>query len=102
MNKNHVNAGYMPDCGQYGLWCYISTDGQNSFALLTPEGQETHEPGMFAQPTLVLDENQAQRLMSQLWNEGIRPNGWGHEGQVAALESHLQDMRRLVFDRGEQ
>tara|TARA_R110000796_G_scaffold247856_1_gene373869 strand:+ start:1139 stop:1492 length:354 start_codon:yes stop_codon:yes gene_type:complete len=101
MDSSHINVGFMPDRGRFGVWCYTSNrivrDGDADSYLITEEGVELHEPGMFRSPTLDISREQAERLMSQLWAEGIRPNGWGHEGQVDALKAHLEDMRRLAL-----
>lgn len=41
--------------------------------------------------------NLLQAVMDAAWEEGIRPTGWeGHELQLGALKSHLQDMRQIV------
>lgn len=51
-------------------------------------------------PLLTLATPDAQRLMDELWNVGIRPSeGVGSAGQLAATERHLADMRELVFHR---
>lgn len=51
-------------------------------------------------PTLRLGREEAQFLMDQLWDCGLRPTeGSGSAGSLAATQAHLQDMRRLVFDR---
>lgn len=40
----------------------------------------------------------AQSLMDQLWNCGVRPTeGTGSAGSLAATKNHLEDMRRIVF-----
>jgi len=42
----------------------------------------------------------AQELVDQLWAAGVRPTAAaGSVGQLAAMESHLKDLRRLVFDK---
>lgn len=42
----------------------------------------------------------AQQLMDQLWACGIRPSsGDGNVGAMAAVQEHLKDLRKLVFDR---
>ena len=49
-------------------------------------------------PMLKLRDDQAQVLMDDLWNCGIRPTeGMGSAGSLAATDRHLQDMRTLVF-----
>ena len=52
--------------------------------------------------TLILKRDDAQKLMDELWNVGLRPTeGSGSAGMMAATQDHLQDMRRLVFSRAE-
>lgn len=54
-------------------------------------------PVFFSLPTDF--SNAAQVLMDDLWACGIRPTeGQGSAGAMRAMESHLADMRRLVFD----
>lgn len=49
-----------------------------------------------------LDYSCAQYLMDGLWRAGVRPsNDEGNEGALSATKSHLEDMRTLVFDKGE-
>lgn len=59
----------------------------------------TSEPGEFCHPLLRLSREEAQLLMEELWNSGIRPSGAaGSAGQLAAVTYHLEDMRKLVFN----
>ncbi len=45
-----------------------------------------------------LQGTDAQRMMDELWNCGLRPSeGSGSAGQLAAVERHLEDMRALAF-----
>lgn len=58
------------------------------------EGDEVSEP------TFALAKTEAQELMDALWSAGVRPSsGEGNTGQLGATERHLEDMRRLVFER---
>lgn len=99
---NTAEAAFLPDQGAFGIWLHTTNwPGTDRYILTADTGTELHEPGVAAAPTLVIDEKQAQRLLSSLWAQGIRPNGWGHEGQVSALKDHLADMRKLVFKDGE-
>lgn len=51
-------------------------------------------------PTLKLSETHAQQLIDQLWACGLRPiEAAGSAGSLAATQAHLQDMRRLVFEK---
>jgi len=50
-------------------------------------------------PLLTINPSDAQNLMDELWRAGIRTTeGAGSVGQLAAVNDHLQDMRRLVFE----
>jgi hypothetical protein len=56
------------------------------------------ENTQFTEPAFSLREEEAQRLMDELWNAGVRPTeGAGTAGSMAAVKSHLEDMRRIVF-----
>lgn len=48
-------------------------------------------------PLVSFDPTEAQRLMDDLWNLGIRPTeGHGSTGQLAATEKHLNHLERLL------
>jgi hypothetical protein len=50
-------------------------------------------------PLLSLMLPDAQALMDELWQAGVRPaNGEGSTGQLAATETHLKDMRAIAFE----
>lgn len=50
------------------------------------------------QPTVTIGSKAAQQLMDELWRCGLRPTaGAGSAGQLTAVQSHLEDMRSLVF-----
>lgn len=49
-------------------------------------------------PTFKLPDEAAQELMDELWRCGFRPrDGTGSAGALAAVQAHLEDMRKLVF-----
>lgn len=51
-------------------------------------------------PSFTVEDDEAQQLMDELWRCGLRPTeGSGSAGSLAATERHLEDMRRLVFER---
>jgi hypothetical protein len=57
-------------------------------------------PDIAVAPTCSITPEAAQPLMDDLWNCGIRPTeGAGSAGAMRATERHLEDMRKLVFDR---
>lgn len=50
------------------------------------------------EPAFTLQQEEAQALMDELWNAGIRPTeGTGSAGSMAAAQAHLADMRKIVF-----
>lgn len=56
------------------------------------------EPGLYYEPTMVIDLTAAQELMDDLWASGIRPTeGAGTAGSMRATENHLADMRKIAF-----
>lgn len=58
----------------------------------------TYRKGEQFQPSLKIGYDEAQVLMDDLWNAGIRPTeGTGSAGSLKATENHLKDMRKLVF-----
>lgn len=57
----------------------------------------TVQEGECVDPTAVISIQEAQALLDELWNCGIRPSdGNGNVGQLGATERHLSDMRKLV------
>jgi hypothetical protein len=69
--------------------------GMMMMRTLTPEESHAVVP-----PTISLRPEEAQQFMDELWRIGIRPTeGAGSAGQMAATERHLEDMRRLVFEK---
>lgn len=49
-------------------------------------------------PAMLLEQEEAQRFIDELWNAGLRPTeGTGSAGSLAATQRHLDDMRALVF-----
>lgn len=50
------------------------------------------------EPMVRVEYQEAQMLMDELWNCGIRPTeGSGSAGSLAATERHLADLQKLVF-----
>ena len=58
------------------------------------------DDGRHIEPFARLGSQQAQRLMDELWRAGVRPaEASGSVGQLGAVQAHLADMRKLVFER---
>ena len=61
---------------------------------------ETLPEGSYLEPTFTLSDEDAQRLMDDLWNCGLRPaQGRQSEGVTAAQGRHLEDMRTIAFGK---
>ena len=53
--------------------------------------------GMICQPMAVLNIQQSQQLIDELWKCGLRPSeGTGSAGSLAATERHLKDMQSII------
>lgn len=56
--------------------------------------------GMDIKPSFSINNSEAQALMDDLWQAGIRPTeGSGSAGSLRATERHLEDFRKLVFKK---
>jgi hypothetical protein len=84
-----------------GLYFALKYDNGN-IAVAEPLRLTTVEPNQALphhDPLFSFDDNQAQRLMDELWNLGIRPTeGHGSTGQLAATEKHLDHVSTLLTD----
>lgn len=71
---------------------------EDNLLVMQPAVMEEVRTGSFVEPSLRLPTEVAQRLMDELWHAGLRPaEGKGSAGQLAAMQAHLADMRKLVF-----
>ncbi len=63
----------------------------------------TMEPcleGHQTDPILHINEEDAQKLINDLWEAGIRPNEIYHKDDLLnAMNGHLEDMRAIVFNK---
>jgi len=73
------------------------------YALVSDLIMTTYDEKSFVEyinPSFTLDYSDAQALMDDLWNCGLRPSeGTGSAGALAATQKHLEDMRKLVFEK---
>ena len=77
--------------------CHKTVKGQ---AVAGPLEFTEIEEHLCSTPTLTLAAMEAQMLMDDLWNCGIRPSeGTGSAGSLRATEKHLGDMRTIAFKR---
>lgn len=96
----HVEYSLMED--GFNLWA-LRRDGDSRrhiTAELTIHEAKARGELFDRGPTLRLDANEAQQLMNGLWHAGVRPrDGSGSLAHVEATKAHLEDMRRLVFEK---
>jgi len=56
------------------------------------------EEGLVVDSFLEINIQEAQRLIDDLWDCGLRPSeGTGSAGAMKAVENHLADMKTIVF-----
>lgn len=69
-------------------------------AFAEPVVMRVVEPDEFMPaPMLRLSIHEAQQLIDELWQCGLRPTeGTGSAGSLAATQAHLKDMRAIAFD----
>ena len=78
----------------------VAAEGANGRLGLMQEPTFTDHPEYeVTRPAMTLTNTEAQQLMDSLWDVGLRPSeGSGSAGAMLAVQEHLKDMRRLVFD----
>ena len=70
----------------------------NGDMKVAPIQWETIAENAEMRPLLAMRVDQAQVLMDDLWNAGIRPTeGSGSAGAMRAAEHHIADLRRVAF-----
>ena len=83
------------------IWVFIDRWCGRKAYMAKPLEFEEHE--VFATdgtPTFSMDQNAAQKFMDELWTCGLRPSeGSGSAGAMTAVEKHLADMQKIVFNR---
>lgn len=62
--------------------------------------KETKQYEADGESPMMLSLDNAQLLMDNLWEVGIRPSeGSGSAGSLAATQKHLNDMRTIAFNK---
>jgi hypothetical protein len=70
----------------------------HGYTVALPVTMERREPGAVAEPMLRLGIQEAQQLIDELWQCGLRPTeGTGSAGSLAATERHLADMQKIAL-----
>lgn len=83
----------------WGVDFFLVDRANNTVRVATGLAWSVVTPGERTEPTFSLSDDRSQNLMDALWGAGFRPSeGTGSAGAMAAVQAHLADMRRLVFD----
>ena len=70
----------------------------NNISVAQPVVFAESKAGSFVNPCMSLTGSDAQVLMDELWNVGLRPSeGSGSAGSLAATQKHLADMKTIAF-----
>lgn len=69
------------------------------YAVAQPiEFVESERDLQITTPVMGLSLSEAQNLMDELWQCGLRPSeGTGSAGSLAATQNHLKDMQTIAF-----
>jgi hypothetical protein len=96
MNRiKHINGGRNISCQSFDI--YVSEDGGGKLHIGKPVLFEEVPREEICDPTLKLTDEQANKLINDLWVAGYRPSsGVSSTGQIEATNKHLNDMRRIV------
>ena len=98
---NRINPRFFVERRDFGrhIALHLSVEDQHGqLEVATPVVFTKFEDHVITPPALELHPEGAQRLMDELWNVGFRPTqGKQSEGQVSAIDGHLQDMRAIAF-----
>lgn len=99
--ERHVRAvrapfNYNPSMIWIQQWEVV---GDKVFIPKTPVEMVEHKHGYTVkEPSITLDLNEAQKLMDDLWECGLRPSeGSGSAGALRATQNHLADMKTIAY-----
>jgi hypothetical protein len=83
--------------GTYDLHILNSAEGAAKRSIATSILFKDVEPGASYEPVLRVNPEEAEQLMTELWNSGVRPkNIQNLSGELNAVKYHLEDMRKLA------
>lgn len=76
-----------------------TTENAGKIGVISPVLVTETRDGLKHPPFISLDDYSAQILMDTMWEAGIRPAASKSSiGQLDAVQYHLEDMRKLVFN----
>lgn len=85
------------------LWFRMFESGDKCSVAL-PVVFESYDSvkGIPPEPLITLSNEDAQKLLDELWRAGVRPTDqMDSMAAIGAVKYHLEDMRRLVFGKKE-
>jgi len=98
MRKIHIQKT-LGSLGRYLEVVVVDHDYREAYKIILEKVEI--ERGCMIPVSGTLDLSDAQMIVDELWNCGIRPSeGVGSAGQLAATQDHLQDMREIVSHQG--
>ena len=81
------------------LYARKITEGMG-VVMARPLELSQYDQGSIAEPFAMIGIQEAQQLIDELWQCGLRPSeGTGSAGSLKATETHLDDMRKIVFKK---
>ena len=87
-------------CGLYEIWLLEWRPESSQCAVSTSLLMKDLEEGsLLPPPPVSLSGGEATQLMDELWKAGVRPTTEATGGEIEAVKYHLEDMRRLVFEK---
>lgn len=87
-----------PDTGDVELYLYQRFGG--AYVMAEPPLLGHTSTGIDiggATPTLSISQEDAQRLINELWMAGFRPSTAAGDDALKATQAHLEDMRKIAF-----
>jgi hypothetical protein len=85
-------------CHSIDLFVLDRDENGKAVKLAPPVVPVEYEFEMVKEPTIRLHLEQAQALMDQLWQCGLRPTeGSGSAGSLSQAENHIESLKRIAF-----
>lgn len=81
----------------YSVNIFERIEGTNKISIVKDIVFEEVEVGTYPNSSLMISTENAQYILDQLWNNGLRPS-YGHDdkGVVSAKSEHITDLRGYV------
>ena len=94
--RGDISSG--PDEIRLYSFAYDYDKGKTDVA--SPATFQPSQRHQYSPPFLTIENAEAQTLMDDLWEAGIRPTeAKGSAGAMKAVQNHLKDMRTIAFKK---